>query len=98
VKDQFEVVPSKDLLIKEGFVPPPAGYGLELGDLTALESTPCTSEQGGSSAAVSGKEALNAANPTAGAAPASVSKKPAASTAVRSGGKIHPSAGGDIES
>lgn len=38
VKDQFEVVPKKDLLVVEGFVPPPEGYKLELTDLTKLES------------------------------------------------------------
>ena len=40
VKDQFEVVPQKDLLIKQGFVPAPKGHELELVDLTTLESTP----------------------------------------------------------
>ncbi len=38
VKDQFEVVPQKDLLIKEGFAPVPKGHALELMDLTKLES------------------------------------------------------------
>ena len=40
VKDQFEVVPHKDLLIVEGFIPPPKGHSLEatMVDLTKLES------------------------------------------------------------
>jgi hypothetical protein len=40
VKDQFEVVPKKDLLILEGFAPVPKGHELELVDLTAMESLP----------------------------------------------------------
>lgn len=33
VRDQFEVVPKKDLLIHEGFIAPPKGHELELTDI-----------------------------------------------------------------
>lgn len=38
VKDQFEVVPRKDLLIHEGFMAPPKGHELELVDLEKPET------------------------------------------------------------
>ena len=44
VKDQFEVAPRKDLLIREGFVPPPQRHelseGVEFTDMTNIESSP----------------------------------------------------------
>lgn len=90
MKDQFEVVPKKDLLILEGFVPPPEGHELELADLTPLESTngntPRSGVKGGTVATSAAKGNSSAGPP---AAPGVVNK-PVPSSTTRAGGKIHP--------
>lgn len=93
VKDQFEVVPRKDLLILEGFVPPPDGHGLELTDLTPLESTPQTPGRNDAKGGVVAKTAVKQGAVGVAVDPAaahSVTKKPAPSSATRTGGRIHP--------
>lgn len=37
MKEQFEVVPKKDLLYLEGFMPVPKGHDVEMSDLSRLE-------------------------------------------------------------
>lgn len=76
VKDQFEVVPKKDLLILEGFVPPPKHWSAELTDLTKLESSP----DSGKGAAV------NATEPPA-KLPPKPKPKPRPKSATK---KVHP--------
>lgn len=79
VKDQFEVVPKKDLLIVEGFVPPPKGYNLELTDLTKLESS-----ESGKEAGKDGGGASAAATPPSKAKPHKPKPRP------KSARKVHP--------
>jgi hypothetical protein len=79
-------VPKKDLLIKEGFVPPPKGHELELVDLTDMESAQQDKEgEGGED----GQKRESKGEGGGGGGPA-LSKKPTSPKGNARNNKIHP--------